>query len=195
MFTSYFYRVSLVAQRLMCLPAVRETQVWFLGREDPLEKEMATHSSILAWRIPWREETGRLQSMGLQRVGYDRATSLSLSYFYSNISPLSFWWSEACFLEEIMDTKFSEFLHVDNSCLWSLYLKFTFAACKVLGSYCLSSQNLKYVYIFSAGIKLTESESVSPSVVSFPPRNWTRVSCIAGRFFFYHLSHEGSPLN
>ena len=45
--------------------------VGFLGREDPLEKEMATRSSILAWRIPWREEPGELQSMGLQRVGYD----------------------------------------------------------------------------------------------------------------------------
>ena len=53
------------------LPAVLETWVRFLGREDPLEKEMATHSSILAWRIPWMEEPGGLQSMGLQRVGHD----------------------------------------------------------------------------------------------------------------------------
>ena len=52
------------------LPAMRETQVRSLGREDPLEKGMATHSSILAWRIPWTEEPGGLQSMGLQRVGY-----------------------------------------------------------------------------------------------------------------------------
>ena len=50
------------------LPAMRETQVQFLGQEDPLEKGKATHSSILAWRIPGREEPGRLQSMGLQRV-------------------------------------------------------------------------------------------------------------------------------
>ena len=61
----------LVAQRLKHLPAMRETRVQSLGREDPLEKEMATHSSILAWRIPWREEPGRLQSMGSQRVGHD----------------------------------------------------------------------------------------------------------------------------
>ena len=60
---------SLVAQRLKRLPAMRETWVRSLGREDPLEKEMATHSSILAWRIPWMEEPGGLQSMGLQRVG------------------------------------------------------------------------------------------------------------------------------
>ena len=57
----------LVAQRLKCLPAIQET----LGWEDPLEKEMATHSSILAWRIPWTEEPGRLQSTGSQRVRHD----------------------------------------------------------------------------------------------------------------------------
>ena len=48
-------------------PAMQETWVWSLGREDPLEKGIATHSSILAWKIPWREEAGRLQSMGLQK--------------------------------------------------------------------------------------------------------------------------------
>ena len=62
---------SQVSQMVKCLPAVWETWLQPLGREDPLEKEMATHSSTLAWRIPWREEPGRLQSMGLQRVGYD----------------------------------------------------------------------------------------------------------------------------
>ena len=53
------------------LPAMREAQVRSLGGEDPLEKGMVTHSSILAWRIPWTEEPGRLQSMGLQRVGHN----------------------------------------------------------------------------------------------------------------------------
>ena len=57
-----FYPASLVAQRLKHLPAMRETRVRSLGQEDPLEKEMATHSSTLAWRIPWTEEPGRLQS-------------------------------------------------------------------------------------------------------------------------------------
>ena len=70
---------SLVAQRLKRLLAIWDTQVQSLGWEDPLEKEMATHSSTLAWRIPWMEEPGRLQSTGSQRVGHDRATSLSLS--------------------------------------------------------------------------------------------------------------------
>ena len=53
------------------LPAVQETWVQSLGQEDPLEKEMVTHSGILAWRIPWMEEPGRLQSMGSQRVEHD----------------------------------------------------------------------------------------------------------------------------
>ena len=53
------------------LPTVWETWVRFLSQEDPREKEMATHSSILAWKIPWKEESGRLQSMGLERVGHD----------------------------------------------------------------------------------------------------------------------------
>jgi len=60
-----------VAQRLKHLPAMRETWVQSLGQEDPLEKKMATHSSILAWRIPWMEKPGGLQSTGLQRVGHD----------------------------------------------------------------------------------------------------------------------------
>ena len=58
------------------LPTMRETWVQSLGREDPLEKEMATHSSTLAWNIPWMEERGRLQSMELQRVGHDFHYSL-----------------------------------------------------------------------------------------------------------------------
>ena len=63
------------------LPAVRETWVRSLDREDPLEKEMATHSSILVWKIPWMQEPGRLQSMGSPRVVHDWATSLSLFTF------------------------------------------------------------------------------------------------------------------
>ena len=66
---------SLVAQKVKRLPAMRETRVWFLVQEDPLEKEMAIHSSTLAWKIPWTEEPDRLQSMGSQRVGHDWATS------------------------------------------------------------------------------------------------------------------------
>ena len=80
---TYIYcctRASLVAQRVKRLPAMKETWVRSLGWEHPLEKEMATHSSTLAWKIPWMEETGRLQSMGSKRVGHDWATSLCSLY-------------------------------------------------------------------------------------------------------------------
>ena len=67
----YAYEASLVAQMVKRQPAMRETQVQSLGWEDPLEKAMATHSSPLAWKIPWMEDPGGLQSMGPQRVGHD----------------------------------------------------------------------------------------------------------------------------
>ena len=60
-----------MAQQVKNLPAMQETQVKSLGWEDPLEKGITTHSSLLAWRIPWTEEPGQLQSMGLQRVEHD----------------------------------------------------------------------------------------------------------------------------
>ena len=60
-----------MAQTVKRLPAMQETWVQSLGREDPLEKEIATHSSIIAWKIPWTEEPDRLPSMGSQRVGHD----------------------------------------------------------------------------------------------------------------------------
>ena len=68
---------SLVAQMVKHLPTMWETQVRSLSRKDPLEKDLSTHSSILAWRIPWTEEPGKLQSMGSQRVRHDWVTSLS----------------------------------------------------------------------------------------------------------------------
>ena len=71
----------MVAQMVKRLSTMQETWVRALGWEDPLEKEMAIHSSTIAWKIPWTEEPGRLQSMGPQRVGHDRATSLSLFAF------------------------------------------------------------------------------------------------------------------
>ena len=66
---------SLVAQSVKNLPAMRKTWVQSLDLEDPVEKGMATHSCMLAWRIPWTEEPGRLQSVGSQRVGHNKATN------------------------------------------------------------------------------------------------------------------------
>ena len=73
------YGASLEGQTIKNLPAIWETQVRSLGREDPLEKEMATHSSILAWEISWTEKPGRLQFMGSQRVRHDLVTNLTVS--------------------------------------------------------------------------------------------------------------------
>ena len=71
LYVTYIHCLVLVAQMVKCLPMMQETRVQSLGWEDPLEKEMATHSSTLAWQIPWIEEPGRLQPMGLQRVRHD----------------------------------------------------------------------------------------------------------------------------
>ena len=69
-----------MAQTVKRLPAIQETQLQFLGQEDPLEKETAIHSSTLAWKIPWMEEPDRLWSMGSQRVGHDWMTLLSFTF-------------------------------------------------------------------------------------------------------------------
>ena len=78
----YIIRASLVAQTVKNQPAMQETWVWSLDREDPLEKGMSTYSSILAWRIPWTEEPGKLQSMGSQRVRHDRVTKHTHVVYY-----------------------------------------------------------------------------------------------------------------
>ena len=81
----YYQRTSLVAQIVKHLPTMRETWVQSLGQEYSLEKEMATHCSILAWKIPWMEEPGRLQSMGSLRVGHNWATFFVSFYHYQNL--------------------------------------------------------------------------------------------------------------
>ena len=94
--SSICLQTSLVAQMVKRLPTMRKTRVQSLGWEDLLEKEMATHSSILGWKIPWMEEPGRLQSMWSQRVGHDWATSLNIywnsafKWEYLSFSPLLF---------------------------------------------------------------------------------------------------------
>ena len=79
-----------MAQMVKNPPALQETQVQPLGQEDPLEKEMAIHSNILAWRIPWTEESGGLQTMDSQRVGHDGAASTHTVYVCQFQSPSVF---------------------------------------------------------------------------------------------------------
>ena len=85
-----------------CLPTMRETRIQSLGREDPLEKEMTTHSSILAWKIPWTEEPGRLQSMESQRVGHDffKAEEWNLSNLFVFLNKNAKQRSRKVFLKE-----------------------------------------------------------------------------------------------
>ena len=85
----YWFLASLVVQMEKRLPAMWETRFQSLGWEDPLEKAMDTHSSTLAWKIPWTEEPGRLQSTGLQRVGHNWVTSLSFTLLIFNSSSAS----------------------------------------------------------------------------------------------------------
>ena len=84
---------SLVAQRLKHLPAMRETWVRSLGQVDPLEKEMATHSSILAWRIPWTEKSGGLQSMGSQHDPMSESDTTERLHF-------TLYWDNRCWIDE-----------------------------------------------------------------------------------------------
>ena len=115
---------SLVAQTVISLPAMWEIWVQSLGQEDPLEKEMATHSSLVAWRIPWTEEPGRLQSMGSQRVRHDRATNTHTRKVHVAATEVSYkivllsWKDPLCF------TLFNHFLLPLN--LWQL-LQFYFS--------------------------------------------------------------------
>ena len=83
-----FFRASLVAQTVNNGPTTQETQVWSLGRWDPLKKGMATHSSILAWRIPWTEKPGGVQSVGSQRVRHDWATNPLVFFWFRKLKAL-----------------------------------------------------------------------------------------------------------
>ena len=85
------YMAPLVAQRVKKLPAMQETWLWCLGQKDPLEKQVATHSSILAWRIPRTEEPGELQSMGSQRVRHNWVTKHAHTHTHTHTHTEAIW--------------------------------------------------------------------------------------------------------
>ena len=140
-----------MAQRLKHLPPMRETWVPSLGWEEPLEKEMATHSSILAWRIPWTEELGGLQSTGSQRVGHDFTftfTFILLSIFskfhpcccmYQNFLPFK---AEKYFIVCIYHIKF-----IHSSFDWHLG-DFMYEFSNVLESHLKVKSEVNFNYIF-----------------------------------------------
>ena len=137
---------------------MQETQVWSLDWEDPLEKEEATHSSILAWRIPWTEDPGRLQSMGSQRFRHN--------------------WSDWAHTQHLGSPKCHsvQFSSVTQSCPTLCNCM----DCSLPGS--------SVHGIFQA--RLLEWVAVLFSRGSSQPRDWTQVSCIAGRFFTIWATRE-----
>ena len=108
----YWLFASMVVQMVKCLPAIWETWFQSLGWEDPLEKEMATHSSALAWKIPQTEEPDRLQSTGLQRVGHDWLTSFSFTLLIFNSSSASYQYCILVFYLEFQeDTQMYQYFY------------------------------------------------------------------------------------
>ena len=149
---SVYVWASLVAQWLKRLLAMPETQVRSLGWEDPLEKEVATHSSTLAWRIPWTEEPGGLQSTVSQRVGHDWATSLSVSvcaHIYTvvfiyliDISPPSFLLHFPFFLKKV-------FIYLSLAVLGLHCCAQAFSSCWEWGLFCSCTVQASHCRSFS----------------------------------------------
>ena len=141
------------------LPAMWETQVRSLGQEDPLEKEMATYSSTLAWKIPWTEEPGRLQSMGSKRVGHDWATSLSFLHPYMTTGKtiaLTIW----TFVGKMMSLLFN--------------MQFRFVIALPWRSKCLLISWLQSVSAVILESKKIKSVTISIFPIYFPWSNGTR---------------------
>ena len=173
---------SLVDQMVKRLSTMRETWVQSLGRKDPLEKEMAPHSSTLAWRIPWTEEPGRLQSMGWQRVGHDWATSLHFTEIWTQINwllKLVGWPWVVLFLVYLVPHPFPAMGF--PSCI--LVAAFRKAWCdRVIRSYLdlflLSASSWHLPFLF----RLLLSENLSTYMVSFVCNGWratqARLPCL-----------------
>ena len=134
---------SLVAQTVKRLRE-RETWVQALGLEDPLEKEMATHSSTIAWKIPWTEEPGRLQSMGSQRVGHDWVTALTHSLIDASVFLYHLWYAlctyscpieQSCWRFQFKVTSFLQPSHIVLICNFILrqqQTKFLSTTCSLI---------------------------------------------------------------
>ena len=159
-----------MAQRVKRLPPMQETQVRSLGWEVPLEKEMATHSSILAWRIPWMEEPGGLQSMGSQRVGHDWASSHPFTSFH-----FLFKWSEVKWV------KWSEVKSLSHVRLSAIPWTVAYWAPPSMG-------------FFQA--RILEWIAISFSRGTSRPRAWTQVSRVVSGCFTVWATreHHAQPL-
>ena len=181
------------------LHAMQETQVWYQGWEDPLKKGMAAHSSIPAWRIPWTEEPGGLQSVGLQRVRHDWATN---TFHYS--------YTERCLLKHGFKLLFIfKLIFIGVKLLYNVVLVSTVQQSESAMHACILSR-FNHVRLFAApwtvacqtllsmGIlqaRTLEWVAMSSSMGSSQPREQTHMSYISciGRYVLYPLSHLGCP--
>ena len=156
-----------MAQMVKNPPAMQETWVQFLGWEDPLEKEMTICSSIIAWRIPWTEDPGRLQSMGSQRVGHDWGTKHACMSSYMAVVP-----TDMSNLKSMMTSPGNATGHDVIHSTHTLQTSFVCYLCRCL-------------FILFTGFSRQEywRFAIPFSRESSWPRNQTQVSCIAGRFF------------
>ena len=167
-----------------CVPAMWETQVWSLGWEDPLEKEMATHSSTLAWKIPWVEEPGTLQSMVPQRVRHDWATSLSLHtvYMFVHVCVCVVYGSLNVYSRSYYKGRFTLFISLLKAilfcpCLWWWYMIL------VINSVFWDSSNrilvvqrFPWFYSLWNCVEQTVHSFIHPSILSFMEK--THVGCL-----------------
>ena len=182
-----------MAQMVKNLPAIQETCVWSLGWEDPLEKEMETHSSILAWKILWTEEPGRLQSMGMQRVRHDWATNTSTSNESWTVKKAELWRTDAfelCCWRRLLRVLWigrrsnqSVLKESENEVTQSCPTLCDPMDCSLSGS--------SIHGIFQA--RVLEWIVISFSRGSSQSRNRTWVSCIAGRCFTIWATREAHP--
>ena len=162
---------SLVAQTITNLPAMQGTWAWSLGQGDLLEKGMATHSSILAWRIPWTEKPCGLQSMGLQRVIHDWMTNTSTFHFFMffflfpGSFPATYKLTKISF---ILKTKSLEFMLLFQAIAWFLFS--------------FSTQHLETGLLYLL--------SLTPHLPFFPPLTLVSAGGVGG---CAHLSIESSP--
>ena len=160
-------------------PTMWETRVQSLGQEDPLKKEMATNSSILAWKIPWMEEPGWLLSMGSQRVRHDWATSLSiyLSKIYKQLIQLN--------IKKKRNKQDVNNRSIQEKGRWSEVAQ----SCPTLHDPIDCSLPGSFIHgIFQA--RILELVAISFPKGFFQPRSWTRISCTAGRLFTVWATRE-----
>ena len=150
-----FSRASLVVQRVKNLPVMQETEVWFLGWEDNLEEEMATHSSTLAWKIPWTEEPGGLQSMMLQRVGHDRPRARARTHTHTHTHTHSNSLVFSILAPPLNPNQASSFTDICDHSSWLT----------ITGYLVVTVESIFYFYFLSVPRKFLKHTSWTPSVV------------------------------